>query len=403
MILIIISFALGIVFIKYKISIIFATLIFIIHKYKIYNLCFFIFGAILPHFYIEPQYQNDKIYGIIILNTNDSIIIKSDNNRYYKIPIKTEFKLLNTICIYGAYKNNQFYKAKIFECKRQLNIKLNILDKVRIYLSNIIKNSRYSNLIHSIILGCNFTNKELKDNFILTGTYHIFSISGFHISLLAYIIYKIIKHILSLNLYLNNRFNTILISKILTIIFLIIYENIIFYPISAIRALLMFIGKSIFNLYENISIAAFIILLYNPYYIFDFGFLLSFLCTLVLQYSEYFLPIISGVIINQFSIIFIFFNYFILKIFKILLYLIFIQLIFFSIFKIKFLFYIIDFLFDIMLFFIKIPTNTYIIYIPYTIKLILFMQLIFLIYYNDYKNIIISYIIISIISVYLIL
>lgn len=109
-----------------------------------------------------------------------------------------------------------------------------------------------------------------------TGLYHLFAISGAHIAIISFLLFSVFKLL---------RFPSRL-SYILLMVFLLLYALIVEGRPSVIRATVMalafLLGKLIWknvNLLNTISIAAFFLLLVNPFNLFDLGFQLTFAAT----------------------------------------------------------------------------------------------------------------------------
>ena len=114
---------------------------------------------------------------------------------------------------------------------------------------------------------------ELNDKFIKTGTIHIISISGLHVGLIAGLVLAVFGL-----LGVPKKFNLAL-----TVIFLAVYSYVAGSSPPIIRAVLMFtvfaVGYIIereTDLLNSLSVAAFLILLWNPKALFDPSFQLSF-------------------------------------------------------------------------------------------------------------------------------
>ena len=117
---------------------------------------------------------------------------------------------------------------------------------------------------------------ELKNAFRASGTSHILAVSGLHVGIIYFIIVALFS-------FLGHRGRSFLIKQILVLITLWAYVFITGMSISVIRAAIMLTLFSIGSLfqrkgyhYNTLSIAAFFILLIDPYYLFDVGFQLSF-------------------------------------------------------------------------------------------------------------------------------
>lgn len=134
-----------------------------------------------------------------------------------------------------------------------------------------------SNIIKSIILGDDsFLDEESVSNFRKLGLSHILAVSGLHIG----IIFGFLIYIFDL-LKLHRRT-----SMIISIFIIWAYAGIIGFPPSVLRASLMFsslsIGRIIYRRNDSIntlSFAGFLMLIFNPMWIYSVGFQLSFIAT----------------------------------------------------------------------------------------------------------------------------
>lgn len=149
------------------------------------------------------------------------------------------------------------------------NINTNIQKKLK---NNFDKDS--SSVLIALLLGNKSSlDSKIKNSFIDSGISHILAISGMHVACIIMIIQKLI----------DNIFIDMKKKKIATIVILVLYLLIIGFIVSAVRAIIMavlsIIAKLIYrksNNWINLSIASLIILICNPYYILDSGFILSF-------------------------------------------------------------------------------------------------------------------------------
>ncbi|MBI4680679.1 MAG: DNA internalization-related competence protein ComEC/Rec2, partial [Nitrospirae bacterium] len=180
--------------------------------------------------------------------------------------------------------------------------------KKRQILGGIIDNSlsaENASFHKAIIIGLQRGISEgMRDAFSVTGLAHILSISGTHFALLAFIFFKIIKAIIqSLPLRILTRMSlyatSTQIAVVLTLPVLILYALISGSSTPTIRSMIMifiymlalFLGRK-GQWLNSLSIAAIIILFWQPNALFDLSFQLSFIAVLSIGYvlekkSEY--------------------------------------------------------------------------------------------------------------------
>lgn len=132
-------------------------------------------------------------------------------------------------------------------------------------------------------------DRELNDKFIHSGAIHILAVSGLHVG----IVFLILNYILGLFFK-----SSTLLRLVITILLLFFYAFITGFSPSVTRAVVMFsfiqTGRAYsryINMYNILCVSAFIILLWNPMYIFHVGFLLSHLAVAGIVA---FYPLING-------------------------------------------------------------------------------------------------------------
>ena len=181
----------------------------------------------------------------------------------------TIFNLFN----YKKYllSNRIYYVATIKDLKIEKHNNF-IIYKVKNYIYSRVDNLKSSSYLKAFILGDKTTlNTDIKEIYSLNGTSHLLAISGMHISLLALILSKVFKF----------KGNNILIS-----LFLIFYLFLINFTPSAIRAVSSFIFSKYIDSKKLIFIILIIMLLYNPFYINNTGFIFSFVISIYLIYFK---------------------------------------------------------------------------------------------------------------------
>lgn len=225
---------------------------------------------------IATTNKNEKIkYGDIIKVTGEYQTIISYRNKgvfNYKESLKKEN-------IYGKIKLNKI--EKIGESNNLYKIFIQLNESIKIKINTQFP-KEYGGILKALIIGDKSDlDSNTKNNFQNNGLSHILAISGMHISIIILISQKIIGKISN-----YNRKN-----KIILISILIFYGLIIGFIPSAMRAIIMAIlaisSKLVYrknNSLIDISLAALIILIYNPYYLIDSGFLLSFGATIGIIY-----------------------------------------------------------------------------------------------------------------------
>ena len=227
------------------------------------------------------------------LKLGDYILVEG----IFKIPsVNTNFNLFNYNKYLKSKKIYYIFKAsKITKIKNNNKLKYKIKNKIIDRIDKID-----NDYLYTFILGDNsYIKDDVKLSYRNNGISHLFSISGMHITFLSSFLLII----------LNKLFKNKYIINIIIFSLLIFYMFLTNFTPSVIRATFLFIMLSInklFNLKLNPLISIIIILdlmlLKNPYYIYNMGFVLSFLVSISL--------IIFGKITNNYK------NYFV-KIFMI--------------------------------------------------------------------------------------
>ena len=183
------------------------------------------------------------------------------------------------------YYNDIYYSMtanKIEKISNNTNIIYYLKEKISSRIDKIYKSNEY---IKTFILGDTSTlDKNILESYQKNGISHLFSISGMHISLFASIILYILKKV-SYNNYYNYG---------MVILFLLIYTLLIGSSPSVMRSLIMYILFSINKLLnlkiKNIDIMCLVLiimLLINPYSIYNISFQYSYLISFTLVLFSY--------------------------------------------------------------------------------------------------------------------
>ena len=211
---------------------------------------------------------------------NDTVIIhlKSKENIIGYYNESFNYSLGDKVKIEGKFNKstNKEYNYKVYITNIKVITKnKNILYKLKELIIKLLDNNPY---LYTFIIGDKSKiKKEVLNSYQNNGISHLFAISGMHISLLSSIILKLLKRVEE-----NKRYN---ITSIILLIYLFICNT----SPSIIRGVLFFIFFSINKNYYfyiknyNIFIVVTIItLMINPNYLFNVGFLYSFIISLSL-------------------------------------------------------------------------------------------------------------------------
>ncbi|MCL4405683.1 MAG: DNA internalization-related competence protein ComEC/Rec2 [Deltaproteobacteria bacterium] len=186
--------------------------------------------------------------------------------------------------------------AGIVVLRREIGNPLRIwLERFREFIRKTIRDTApgtEGKIIQAMILGDQKEiPKEDREKFNRTGTTHIIAISGFNIGIVALFSFFVIRLLLKSSEYLLLRWNMVLISTLFAIILVILYTFIAGSGISVIRASVMVVLFMVAimanrerDLYNILSLAAFFILIVNPYSLFDISFQLSFVAVISLLF-----------------------------------------------------------------------------------------------------------------------
>ena len=221
-----------------------------------------------------------------LLQAGDDISFFSKIEPFKKSPDSDTFD-------YARYMYNQGFVGFTFvpsdrwektQGKSTVNINLLAL-KCRLSILNFYKSLDLNEDEYALLSGLTLGHKdsfseELIHTFRATGTGHILAVSGLHVG----IIYAVLLFSLS---FIRRHSRFFILKQIIVIVLLWAYCFIIGLPPSAVRACIML---SIFSLgemfgrrgysYNTIFAAAFFILVWNPFKLFDIGFQLSFVAVL---------------------------------------------------------------------------------------------------------------------------
>ncbi len=227
---------------------------------------------------ISITYSDDKTD--LIIKSKEKIKVTYYGNSNYKlgdyvrvsgtlnIPYdNTIFNLFN----YRKYLlSNKIYFILYANKIEKVKDNKNILYEIKNAIYKRINNLKSKDYMKTFILGDKQDlNDEILSSYQENGISHLLAISGMHISLLVVILSKLLK-----------KFKH---SYFIISIFLIFYAFLTSFTPSVLRAVFLYIFNKIDKKYLILLIASFM-LFYNPYYIYNVGFLFSFIISFYLIY-----------------------------------------------------------------------------------------------------------------------
>jgi competence protein ComEC len=269
----------------------------------------------------EPQSDEDK-YGRkrVIFDYKVDHLLKDDSLQqakgllrvYCYKPSAAKLKYGNAYCFEGdfikrsdikrrgAFNYQTYLKSRNLEGLLYINaydgviplerkVKVNPIYKGSMRLRTLVRkkydllfNEPYNTLLAALLLGeRSDLEEEVFNSFINSGAVHMLAISGLHVGII--IIFIIFSGKL-FGLKLDK-------SAIICLTFLIFYCFLTGGRISVLRAAIMssviligWIIKRDSDIYNSLGLAAFLLLMYNPYYLFDIGFQLSFVSVISIVY-----------------------------------------------------------------------------------------------------------------------
>jgi competence protein ComEC len=250
-------------------------------------------------------------YNATVLNVNSKKLSSKENTIIYidkkqKIDVNSLVNLKGSVTEPYQSKNKLLFNYKNYLRSKKIyttifcteeavtmkrdfsklnNISINFIKYTEeLFKSNL--DEKNADIMLSIIIGdVSYLDDGFYDNIKVMGLAHIFAVSGSHIVLLYGALLKILMLI-----GLKKR-----VSWVITWALIWFYGFLIGFPISVMRTLVMFtllFGAEVlyrrYSSLNSIALAALILTIINPFWLFDAGFLLSFSAALsLILYSRY--------------------------------------------------------------------------------------------------------------------
>jgi len=326
----------------------------------------------------DISYEVDKISFTIkskekiICNyyLNDQNIINYNNLLGKKVEVTGRLKEVYNNTIPNTFNYKEYlYSNRIYKTFTVNNIKIikdeNIFYKIKNIIVNKIAN--YNDNIKSylslFILGDKtYLDNNIYDNYRVNGIWHLFAVSGMHISLIILVLDKVLKRL---------KFKNIIVS-----LCLLYFMFLTSFSASIMRATIFYYLKCLLDYFhikidskKILFLTAFIILLFNPFMFYNIGFRYSFIITYVIMYESnkitgnYFIKIFKIIIISFIVSlpITINMNYEvnILSIFLNVLYVPFISLIIFPLSILTFIFPFLSSILELLICFLEVSNNVF--------------------------------------------
>ncbi|MDD3361654.1 MAG: DNA internalization-related competence protein ComEC/Rec2 [Hespellia sp.] len=255
-------------------------------------------GSVLTTAGVVSYTEIKKDYLIVYLTaksyqTNIIVYIKQENSSNQHISIGNEIEVTGEVTYFdeprnpGNFNQKFFYQKQgihgsIFASKYQIinaskNIWKESLAQLRIRWKNLLIKTlgeTDGSTMSAILLGDkNGLDGNLKELYQKNGIGHILAISGLHMTFIGLGFYQILR----------KRGFSFVSAGIIGILFLISYSVMIGNGVASVRALVMFVVRigadmagRVYDMLTALALAAIVILVWRPLYLYDAGFLLSF-------------------------------------------------------------------------------------------------------------------------------
>ncbi len=287
---------------------------------------------ILVNYYIKSYEELKAIkntYGLgdeikidgVLQKPNNNTVFNLFNYRHYLLSQKIVWIMQASNIVLVKKNNNLLY-----------NLKNNFIKRIE----KINYNKEY---LYAFILGdSHYFEEDIMTSYRSNGITHLFAVSGMHVILVVTILKK----------FFNLIIKSPIIVLLIIILFLFLYTFLTGFSPSILRAVILYVIFTVNNMsnYKINKITLFLLvfglfLLYNPYFVYNLGFLLSFtVCFYLLLFQRYinhfknffFKLLVTSTIAFLASMPIIMFNFFEVNILTPILNLVFVPLVSFIIF-----------------------------------------------------------------------
>lgn len=254
---------------------------------------FVLFGLVLWYFAGVLCYGFCYAAGVIVHQNNNIVIINNIACKNKKVPQQLTLKCNpKTVNIKQGEKLNftcYFYgkRGKLLKVYSQKYTEPSFIDRIRNYIKSRISLSSQSEFLYALLLGDRslMANQDiLRQN----GIIHMLAISGLHISIILFYVRLFVRYILNLSFILSYSLNASLISNICALAIATIYAIISFSGVNILRSIIMCTLAILVPYIDSrkcLIITIFILLIYNPNYVFDCSFQMSALATFAILSS----------------------------------------------------------------------------------------------------------------------
>ncbi len=258
-----------------------------IKKLKPMTFVFDVYKINNKSYYTRVLLTNYHLPGNILINEQLQIKAKIKLfSRFYNEGSRDYRKLMWFKRIQAKGYIKDYHRLGIEQGGYFSNTRQHLLKHLRALSLNI----KVQGLIESLTLGVReHLSRNWKEVFRQTGTGHLIAISGLHVGIVAYLIYKLTFYLWRQSAYLCQRIAAQRVSALLAILSAFMYAGITGFSVSALRAFLMVSAVMVATLlkrksyhWDSFMLALILVLLLNPYSIYSYGFYLSFYAVFII-------------------------------------------------------------------------------------------------------------------------